>query len=412
MFSPPLYEIWEGYDFYTPCTKDTIAQWYASLCQGRDVLPATAKQRVAELKKNNPKQTAVLQGILDWVTKDIRYVSVAFGASSHQPRAVTDTLANLYGDCKDQSLLVKSLCREAGIPAALVILDAFGEPCDENSQAIERFNHCIVEAVADGKSYFLDPAAGHAKLGHISPLYAGTKALKLDGMTGSIVTLPPYEPLSDEESSQTIVKLNPNGSAVVTERTYLTGERASQMKEQMKSAQPEKVRKYLEDSYKKTGRKLLDFFMTAPDATGDDYESRLSYTVPRFGSMTAGGLVFNLGGQSRREDPLAALNQPRTEPFRFRATDPSKVAFIVELPVGAVLKSQPEDVDINTPFMKATRKLSFKDNKLSITESSQLLDARVDANAGGKIYAAFRKLQDHREYAFIVEMPNQESAQN
>ena len=170
MFSPPLYAIWEGYEFYTPCSKDAVAQWFAGLCQGREALPPLARQRVAELKKTSPNQTALLQALLHWVTKDIRYVSVAFGASSHQPQAVSNTLANLSGDCKDQSLLVRSLCLEAGIPAALVVLDAFGEPCCEENPAIEHFNHCIVQAAADGKTYFLDPAAGRSKLGRISSL--------------------------------------------------------------------------------------------------------------------------------------------------------------------------------------------------------------------------------------------------
>ena len=410
MFSPPLYEIWEGYDFYTPSTKDSIAQWYASLCQGRDVLPALAIQRIAALKRNAASQAALLQSILDWVTKDIRYVSVAFGASSHQPHAVSDTLGNAYGDCKDQSLLVKSLCREAGIKASLVLLDAFGEPVDEKNPGIERFNHCIVEAVANGKPYYLDPAAGPAKIGQVSPLYAGTKALKLDGATGSIVTLPPYQPVSEEESNQTLVKLNPNGSGTVTETTLLSGQRAAQMKERMKSSQPEKVRKYLEESYKKAGRKLLDFYMTDTNSTGESYETRIAYTIPRFGSMTAGGLVFNLGGEGRHEDRLAALNLPRSLPFWFRSTDSSKLTFTVEFPGGAVLKSRPDDIQIDTPFMKASRKLAFKDNKLTLTETSQLLDARLDASEASTVYGAFRKLQDHREYAFVVEMPSSAAA--
>jgi hypothetical protein len=74
-------------------------------------------------------------------------------------------------------------------------------------------------------------------------------------------------------------------------------------------------------------------------------------------------------------------------------------------PAGAVLKSRPDDIQIDTPFMKASRKLAFKDNKLSLTETSQLLDARLDASEAGNVYSAFRKLQDHREYAFMVEMP-------
>ncbi|HZR17838.1 MAG TPA: hypothetical protein VFE51_10970, partial [Verrucomicrobiae bacterium] len=52
----------------------------------------------------------------------------------------------------------------------------------------------------------------------------------------------------------------------------------------------------------------------------------------------------------------------------------------------------------------------IKDNKLSLAESSQLLDACLASTQASQVYAAFRKLQDHREYAFIVEMPKNDPA--
>jgi hypothetical protein len=411
LFSPPLHEVWEGYDFYTPCTKDAIAGWFTGLCRARDVLPAAARQKVAELKQANRSQTALLQALMDWVTKDIRYVSVAFGASSHQPHPVSDTLANLYGDCKDQSLLVLALCHEAGLPASLVLVDAFGEGFNEACPAIERFNHCIVEARADGKTYYLDPALGPAKIGRVPHAYAGSRALKVEGSTGCTVTLPPYQPLMDQESTQTIVQLNPNGSATVSEAAQFAGEKAAQMRESMKNTPPEKLRRYLESSYKKSGRKLLDFSTTGTNAVGDKYETRVVYAVPRWGSMTAGGIAIKLDAQNQGEEWLGALNLPRTQPFWFNATDGTKRSFTVELPPGSVIKGRPEDLQIDTAFLKASRQIDLKDNRLSATEDSRMLDARLEPAAAGQVDAAFRKLFDHRQFAFIIQMPPSPTAE-
>jgi hypothetical protein len=409
LFSPPIQEIWQGYEFYTPCTKDQVAIWFRDLCRGRDVLPAAARQKVAELKKSNGTQTALLQALVNWVTRDVRYVSILFGASSHQPHSAAETLANLYGDCKDQSLLLAALCHEAGIPASPVVVDAFGEGFDEASPAIDCFNHCIVEATADGKVYYVDAAAGPAKLGHVARSYAGARALKLNGATGQVVTIPPYQPLMDQQVCQTVIKLNPNCGATVTESVQFNGEQAVLMKERMKQTAPEKVRQVLEASYKRSGRKLLDFFMTDAHAAGDSYETRLSYTVPRFGSPTAGGVVLKLAAQESETDWVGALNQPRTQPFRFRASDAARRSFTVELPAGALLKGKPEDLQLETIFMKANRKIVFKDNKLSATETSSFLDARLAPTESGRVYEAFRRLHDHREYSFVVEMPTPET---
>jgi transglutaminase-like putative cysteine protease/thioredoxin-related protein len=404
LFSPPLIEVWEGYDFYTPCTKDAVAAWFTGLCQGRDVLPPGARQKVAALKRAHASQTALLQALMDWVTKDIRYVSVAFGAASHQPHPVSDTLSNLYGDCKDQSLLVQSLCREAGLPASLVLVDAYGEGFDETALGIELFNHCIVEATADGKTYYLDAAAGPAKLGRLPHSYSGSTALKIEGTTGRTVILPPYQPLIDQELSSTVIKLSPNGSATVTETAQYAGEKAALMKERTKNTSPEKMRQYFETTYKRNGRKLLDFYMTDTNSTGDKYETRIAYAVPRFGSMTAGGIAFKLAGTGQTEEWIDALNLPRTQPFRFRSTDSVKSTFTVELPAGTALKGRPQDLEIDAPFMKANRKIQFKDNQLSATETSRLLEARLAPSQAGKVYEAFRQLYEHREYSYIVDM--------
>ena len=164
------------------CTKENISSLYYGLCQGRDQLPETARQRIAEIKQKRTKPKLLwLDAIMKWVTKDIRYISVAFGLSSHQPHSATETLQNSYGDCKDQSMLVMSLCHEIGIPAALVLVNAFGEGVNETNPAIEMFNHCIVEAKADNALYYLDPAAGEQTLGRLPSVYAGTRGLKIDG---------------------------------------------------------------------------------------------------------------------------------------------------------------------------------------------------------------------------------------
>jgi transglutaminase-like putative cysteine protease/thiol-disulfide isomerase/thioredoxin len=406
VFSPPLADFRQGYDFYTPCSKDMIAAWFTGLCKGRDELPTVARQRVATLKRASNNQTALLRALAGWVTKDIRYVSVAFGAASHQPHPVADTLANLYGDCKDQSLLVQALCREAGIPAHLVLVDALGLGFEDQRPAIECFNHCIVEAVADGKTYYVDATAGPTlPLGQVPQAYAGSRALEIEGATGRVVTLPPYEPLLDQELSSTLVKLNPNGSATVSETAQFFGQKAVEMKEQMKRVNPEKARKSIEASYKGSGRKLLDFYMTDTNSVGDRYETRLVYTLPRFGSQASGGLAFRLGDPLDTERLLGALTQPRTEPFWFHASDGSKTTFTVELPAGAVLKGRPDDLQIDTPFIKAARKIEYAGNKLSATETSRMLEARLAPSENGNVHDAFRRLTEHREFSYVVQMP-------
>jgi hypothetical protein len=405
-YSPDFWEIWQGCDFYTSCSIDAIARWYSGLCQGRDQLPESARLRIAELKKTCPDAPALLQAILDWVTKDIRYVSVSFGGASHQPHAVGDTLVNRYGDCKDQALLLQSLCREAGIPASLLLFGDSSSNELDHHQCVEMFDHCLVEAQLDGKPCYLDPTAGRRVIGRLPADYSRRKALKISGAAGTIVSLPPYQP-SLEEINRIIVKLNRNGSATNTQIYQAKGVAAVQAKLRMKGTTVEKVRKSLQDSYKRSGRKLIDFTMTDPAAAGDEYETRISFTVPRFGSVTAGGMAFKLS-QERESDWISTLNT-RTQPFQFDHSDPEQTIHEVELPPGSVLKSRPQDLQIDTPFLKASRKLVWADNRITMTEDTQFLDARLEASEAARVHAAFQQLQEHRDFTVIVELPPQDT---
>ena len=406
LFAPWPFEDWQGYLFSTSATWDGIASWYNGLCKGRDELPAEAKSKVAELKQQYPNPEQLLQTIFAWVTKEVYYVSVSFGLSSHQPHPAAGTLKNKYGDCKDQSLLVQALCREAGIPSSLVLL---GVGCDRQLDGplptITAFDHCILEATIAGKRYYLDASAGPAPLGWLPVHCSGAQALRIGQKKGDIVTLPPYKPL-DSSTQRKTVKLNPNGNATVTDVTELTGPPAHAAKLSLRQSNVAKIRKALEDNLKKGGQKLLEFSVTDPKAEGDTYQYRMTYTLPRFASRSAGGLVFQLGNvPAQGQDWAAALESPRVRPFRFYPTDVDLQIYEVELPAGAELKSKPEDLQIENSFMRASRRTEVSGTKVTLTERSVMLDSKLAATEASTVSAALKKFQDHRAHAFFAQLP-------
>jgi thioredoxin-like negative regulator of GroEL len=406
LFAPLPYEEWKSYVFATTATWDDVARWYNGLCTGRDVLPGDAKAKVDKLKQAHSKPEDLLQAIFDWVTRDIRYVSVAFGLSSHQPHPVAETLKNRYGDCKDQALLLHALLREAQMPSSLVLL---GMGCDRELEAplptINLFDHCILEARLGEKRFYLDPSAGPAPLGWLPAQCSGAEALRINGNQGELLTLPAYK-AQESSSRRRIVKLSPNGSATVTDIQELKGPLAHATKQSMRQTNLVKMRKSFEDGLKSAGQKLLEFSVTDPNSEGDTYQFKLGYTVARFASRSGEGLVFKLAADANTEqDWTAALEVPRVRPFRFYPGDVGVQTYEVELPAGAEVKSKPDDLELETAFVRATRKVRVKANTITLTEKSSLLDAKLPASESTTVLAAMRKLQDHRNHSFIVSLP-------
>ncbi len=84
-------------------------------------------KRIAELlTKDEPTVLGKVQAIYDWMQEKFNYTSseqrerdrIVYG---EYPKWATGCLADYYGDCDDQSLLMASLCRAVGIPAWLEI---------------------------------------------------------------------------------------------------------------------------------------------------------------------------------------------------------------------------------------------------------------------------------------------------
>ncbi len=391
----------EGCEFYAGCNPDNLARWYTDLCSGRDVLPPEAKARVADIVKAHPGQLDRAQALFDWVTKDIRYVGVMFNLATHQPHRAQETLKNGYGDCKDQVLLLQALCADAGISSKPVLVGAsIDEEVFRTRPAVQMFWHCILEATIEGKPMYLDATAGPGRVGHVPKGYSGQYVLRIDGLKGTPVKLPAYEPESREFSVREI-KLNTNGSGTITEKRTYTGERAKEAKKDVKPDEVERMRKKYEASYKRSGSKLTEFSITDSSDPGSNFVWKIGFTSPRIASRTAAGLVVHLG--DRPAAWLDRLDTPRTKPFQFQSTDWVNNEVTAILP--GKVKELPGDLDLHLPFLEATRKVTLNGNTLRITEKSRMINSRVDAKDARKVVDAFRKISDHQYYGYVIELP-------
>ena len=62
--------------------------------------------------------------LYNWVTQNIRYVSVALGAGRLVPRPASQILHNGYGDCKDHVVLLEALLKAVGIDSSPAMINS------------------------------------------------------------------------------------------------------------------------------------------------------------------------------------------------------------------------------------------------------------------------------------------------
>lgn len=133
---------------------DQLKPYYQPAVQ----FPPDFAERLNELAKSYSTPTDRLVQALRLVQDNIRYVSLAIGTGSYLPRSPAAVIESGFGDCKDKTLLLVSILQHLGIdavPALTDIDEGYGLP--SRLPSVRAFDHIIVKATIDGRTYWVDP---------------------------------------------------------------------------------------------------------------------------------------------------------------------------------------------------------------------------------------------------------------
>lgn len=94
---------------------------------------------------------------LQLVEDKTRYLFLGMGDGGYKPASVDETWSRRFGDCKAKTVLLLAILRELGVEAEPVLVSTNGgDGMNERTPSAALFNHVIVRARIDGKSYWLD----------------------------------------------------------------------------------------------------------------------------------------------------------------------------------------------------------------------------------------------------------------
>lgn len=143
-----------------------LGQWYAGLQAPRAAISATVRAKADELVKglSNPADEA--NAIYDYVSKNIRYVSLSFGVGRYQPHSADDVLANQYGDCKDKATLLEALLAAEKIESYPALINS-QHKIDPDIPSPSQFEHVINVILLNGQGNWADTTPGVAPFGFL-----------------------------------------------------------------------------------------------------------------------------------------------------------------------------------------------------------------------------------------------------
>jgi hypothetical protein len=314
---------------------EDISRRMAPLYAKASELPANSPLR-AEIAtiaaaSNDPKVRAFKA--LQLVEDKTRYLFLGMNDGGYKPAPVEETWSRRFGDCKGKTVLLLAILRELGVEAEPMIVQIAGaDGLDERAPSASLFNHVLVRARIDGKSYWLDGTRS-GDLGDIDslrpPPFRWGLPLRADGasleeIVQTSIALPDTEALVRIDASGGLDKPAP-----ATLTTIFRGEQGLAMARALRTAPRADVERGLKQQFSTSNSWLtieaIDFDVT-PDGVGtvtikgaadldwrmnDDIGAR-EYRFPGSGSGRAG--VFP------RREPGPNADAPFATPFPFYAT--------------------------------------------------------------------------------------------
>ena len=201
-----------------------VADWYADLSERSMECGSRIGALVAREKLPGRSEEDVARAIYHTVQRDFRYVAIYLGLGGYEPHDAELTAEKLYGDCKDQSVVLATALREAGIETNLVLvrmatLGRYPDP----PPMFGYFNHVIVVADLDGRDVYMDPTCKTCSFGVLPHVLQGAHALVVDENDAELIELPFGGTQKNICSTRTTVRIRGEGEAVLRDTISCNG---------------------------------------------------------------------------------------------------------------------------------------------------------------------------------------------
>jgi len=148
------------------------------------------KSLSAKLSSTSKNRNDTLLSFFSFVADSVAYVALQVNKGDFTPHSCDIILSRRFGDCKDQSVLLASLCRAAGFEAYPALIATGDIP--EVSGLFpwpSWFDHVVTVVKSGDSDIILDPSDHRSGINSIPPRLRGKSYLVCDGVSG-LQTIP------------------------------------------------------------------------------------------------------------------------------------------------------------------------------------------------------------------------------
>jgi hypothetical protein len=370
---------------------DVISKWYIKLVHEQmksdNELESYTLQLIADKKTDEDK----INVIFNFVSQNIRYISVLLGPYTHKPHQANEIFQKRYGDCKDKTTLLLTMLKIAGIKGMPALVPANGKYFDEAVPSLSAFNH-VIAVVPFKDNYFWLDATNETASFNSPPFVLPTKVLLIneDGSYRFIKT-PELDNKNDSYHVEMTAYINQEGNAAIDYNHEYFGKSAESIRYFFKYSPPEQRKKFFEER----GIEVKELTL------GSFTDTRVPFTIKLSGNIKNMAQILdektmvlsNIVPLDSYRDITAASN--RQYPISQAQSLYSREKNSYKFPAGFKIKKLPKDFTSDKPFKYRTEKYSFKGSTFSVYLESKNMDKTISLKDIDNFKKYATELQKH-----------------
>lgn len=149
---------------------------------------------IERIRRENDSEAARAMAALRLVQDEVRYLALAMGEGNYVPTPADEVWRSRFGDCKGKTVLLLALLEGLGIDAEPVLVSTrWGDGLEGQLPLLAWFDHVIVRARIDGRSYWMDGTriGDRSLAGLIPPPYRQALPVRAEGAELEPIVQPP-----------------------------------------------------------------------------------------------------------------------------------------------------------------------------------------------------------------------------
>lgn len=199
------------------------------------------RAQVAGLTEGLDTERDKARAIYRFVAADLHYLGLYAGEGGWVPHAAPEVLEQRFGDCKDHTILLVTMLREAGIQAQPAFLRAGRMGFVHQDFPYKFTNHAIVYSTVDGQGMFLDGTASPFEFETPSRSILDRTALVLGEQGMEFIETPAGTAADSSWTEEIDLTINFDGSLQVEARVTYGGSEAADLRDRFRTRPLEEV---------------------------------------------------------------------------------------------------------------------------------------------------------------------------